>query len=237
MKRIWRNAKSLGLTASTASSPTPSFTADEFNKHLCGKHSIEIPTTSSLGEKRIYKAPKRTAYDISNQFAFKHVTEVEIYESLFSIRSNSIGMDYIPLRFVKLLIFVTMPHIKHIINFSITSSSCSDLWKMSKVFPVHKKGRHFDLSDFRAVHILPVMSKLFENLLAKQIQEFISRRNLMSPLQSGFRPAHSTTTAMLKIAHDINRALDKKLMTILLLLDFSAAFDSVNHKLLCGKLR
>lgn len=56
------------------------------------------------------------------------------------------------------------------------------------------------------------MSKLYEIFLAGQINEYIAGRGLMTPIQSAYRPAHSTTLALLKIASDINRALDKKLV-------------------------
>lgn len=77
-----------------------------------------------------------------------------------------------------------------------------------------------------------MLSKVLEILLAKQITVFITLHGLMALIQSGFRSAHSTTTALLKISYDISRALDKKLVAILLLLDFSKAFDSVDHELL-----
>lgn len=57
----------------------------------------------------------------------------------------------------------------------------------------------------------------------------------MTQCQSAYRAKHSTTTALLKIAHDMSKALDKKLITVLLLLDFSKAFDMVKCKLLCNK--
>ena len=84
---------------------------------------------------------------------------------------------------------------------------------------------------------MPSFSKVFELLLKWQIQEFVSRHALLTPCQSGFRSKHSTTTALLKITHDIKIAMNKKLITVLLLLDFSKAFDMVNHRLLCDKLR
>lgn len=126
----------------------------------------------------------------------------------------------------------------HIVNFAITSSRCPRGWKMAKVLPSHKKGKKkFDLDDFRPLSILPIFSKIFEILLKAQLQEFICSNDLMTSRQSGFRPKHSTTTALLRISYDIKMALNRKLISVLLLLDFTKAFDMVDHDILCDKLR
>jgi Reverse transcriptase (RNA-dependent DNA polymerase) len=70
-----------------------------------------------------------------------------------------------------------------------------------------------------------------------QIVTFCNERNLLNRFQSGYRSGHSTTTALLKITDDISIELDRKFITILALLDFSKAFDTVNYKLLCQKLK
>ena len=61
--------------------------------------------------------------------------------------------------------------------------------------------------------------------------------NLLDPYQSGFRTGHSTTTALLKVTEDIREAMDPRELTVLTLLDFSKAFDTVDHDLLIQKLK
>lgn len=73
--------------------------------------------------------------------------------------------------------------------------------------------------------------------MKKQIDEYLVTHSLLSPFQSGFRKNHSTTSALLRITDDIRKSMDKKLASILVLLDFSKAFDSVNHRLICHKLK
>ena len=73
--------------------------------------------------------------------------------------------------------------------------------------------------------------------MGNQISTFVSTSGLLSEFQSGFRSSHSTQTALLKITNDIRFNIDRKLATLLVLLDFSKAFDTVDHGLLCRKLK
>lgn len=84
--------------------------------------------------------------------------------------------------------------------------------------------------------MLPAISKALERLMKRQMNEFLEEHRLLNRFQSGFRASHGTATALLKITHDIRTYLDKGLATVLLLLDFSKAFDTVRHNLLLGKL-
>jgi Reverse transcriptase (RNA-dependent DNA polymerase) len=86
------------------------------------------------------------------------------------------------------------------------------------------------LKDYRPISILLVLSKALENIMKDQIMLFCNERGLLNRFQSGFRPGHSTTTALLKITDDISMELDCRFITILALLDFSKAFDTVNFK-------
>lgn len=65
---------------------------------------------------------------------------------------------------------------------------------------------------------------------------FITKHKLLSKFQSAYRHFHGTASAALKVTTDVESALDNKLSTILVLLDFSKAFDSISHEILCSKL-
>jgi Reverse transcriptase (RNA-dependent DNA polymerase) len=69
-----------------------------------------------------------------------------------------------------------------------------------------------------------------------QIMPFVIRNCYLNRFQSAFRSAHSTTTALLNVTDDFRQACERRFVTVLLLLDFSKAFDSVIHDLLCNKL-
>lgn len=235
MKKLWKNARDLGLVASSSSSVGPAFTADEFNRHTVGFGTPD----DSLSSSNVIIQPTSTRTSVVEpalQFGFRNVDDLEVFDAIEEVKSGAVGLDKIPLKFIKLVIPVMLPHITHIVNYAITSSCCPSIWKLAKVFPCHKKSKTFNLDDYRSINILATLSKVFEILLKKQIQHFLLINKLLLTTQSAYRRAHSTTTALLKISLDLKKALDKKMVAVLLLLDFSKAFDTVNHEKLCWKL-
>jgi hypothetical protein len=80
------------------------------------------------------------------------------------------------------------------------------------------------------------LSKAIEIIMKRQINAFLMDRGLLSDYQSGFRTHHSTSTALLKITNDLLNATDERLVSLLVLLDFSKEFDSDNHHLLWSKI-
>ena len=83
---------------------------------------------------------------------------------------------------------------------------------------------------------LSFVSKLLEKVVASQINEHISKFNLLEFNQSAYRKLHNTETALLKIFNDLLLSADKKQVSILVLLDLSAAFDTLDHSILLNRL-
>ena len=92
-------------------------------------------------------------------------------------------------------------------------------------------------ADLRPINILPVISKILERALYDQIYIYSLAKSIIPDNQSGFRKNHSTTSALLKITDDIISNRDKGNVTLLVSLDYSKAFDTMNHQLLCAKLK
>ena len=94
-----------------------------------------------------------------------------------------------------------------------------------------------DVKNFRPISDLTFTSKLVERQVSLQLTEFLERNNLLPKFQSGFRKRHSTETALLKVMSDILLAADQGHVTLLGLLDMSAAFDTVDHDILLFRLK
>lgn len=93
------------------------------------------------------------------------------------------------------------------------------------------------LSDLRPISILPAMAKVCERVLEKQLKAYVQKYNIISQYQSGFRTGYSCETALLEVTDNIFSSLDENKFVLLVLLDFSKAFDTVNHEILLAILQ
>ena len=94
-----------------------------------------------------------------------------------------------------------------------------------------------NLKNYRPVSNLPYLGKLIESVVIDQTDSHLSALGLHEPLQSAYTPNHSTETAMLRVSNDILRALDRGQSVYLVLLDLSAAFDTIDHQVFVSRLQ
>ena len=81
-----------------------------------------------------------------------------------------------------------------------------------------------------------MISKIIEKVVAVRLQKYLEANQLNEPLQSAYKPFHSYETALVRVQNDILVAIDKRHCVMLLLLDLSAAFDTVDHDILLTRL-
>ena len=103
--------------------------------------------------------------------------------------------------------------------------------KSAYIMPILKKSDldPLDAKSYRPISNLSVVSKLLERLVSRQLVAYLTDNDLFPDLQSAYRANHSTETAVLRVLSDILTALDSGNLVVLMLLDLSAAFDSVDH--------
>ena len=126
--------------------------------------------------------------------------------------------------------------ISRLVNNAFKMAAFPKAWKIAEVIPVPKKGNSEEPANNRPISLLPILSKVNERLAHKQFVEFLTTHDKLSTHQSGNRKMHSTETALINVT-DILKAIDEKSASLLILLDMSKAFDSLNHNLLLEKLR
>ena len=132
------------------------------------------------------------------------------------------------------VILIYAPILALLINLSILQAVLPASQKQAIIRPRLKKPGldPSDPANYRPISNLSFISKLIERVVHRQLSTFVETNQLLPPTQSGFRRFHSTETAVLKVYNDIVIALDAGLITALFLLDFSAAFDCVDHSIL-----
>ena len=91
-------------------------------------------------------------------------------------------------------------------------------------------------SNYRPVSNLTYVSKLMEHVIAKQLIDHLESNNLAETFQSAYKQYHSTETVLTSVTNNILTALDRRQAVLLVLLDLSAAFDTVDHSVLLRRL-
>ena len=122
-----------------------------------------------------------------------------------------------------------------IINMSFQQGVFPEQMKTAKVVPIHKEGSKTDVGNYRPISLLTSFSKIYEKLMHCRILKFLDSNNSLYEMQYGFRPGRSCEHALLNAQNTLLESLSKRQISLLLLIDFSKAFDMVEHTTLLKK--
>ena len=115
-------------------------------------------------------------------------------------KQNYLGLDNIGPRILKLAANALAPSLLYIVNKSLITGEFPCSWKEAKVKPLFKSGAKDDKNNYRPISILPTISKLVEKWIESQFSHYLNEYNLLHQSQSGFRPKHSTESAIIRKA-------------------------------------
>ena len=211
--------------------------ADKFNRYFLEKVAVIHGTLANI---QLSYSPvimeELTGYETTLDH-FNEVSDDQILKILEKAPRKSSTLDPLPTWLLHELKDELLPSIKHIINSSIALSHVVRSHKTAAITPVLKKANLEPiLKNFRPVSNLMYISKLIERVISTQLHQHLLVNNILEPMQSAYRRFHSTETALLMVQNDILNAADQRKVTLLLLLDLSAAFDTVSHAILLKRL-
>ena len=132
--------------------------------------------------------------------------------------------------------YITYP-LSIIINQSLSAGIVPDRLKIAKIIPLFKKKDDSIFDNYRPIALLPVVSKIMEKIVHKQICNYLISNNLLFESQHGFRENHSTETAVIELVDYLKFHIDKQHIPISLFLDLSKAFDTIDFDIMLLKLR
>jgi len=163
-------------------------------------------------------------------------TPNEVVKVLNNLKSSN-SMKDLPIPIIKIIKIDIAKIISGIFNTMIHIGEYPDCLKKARVVPVYKKkGSQDQLNNYRPISILPILNKVIEKLLHVRISSFLMKHSLLSPNQYGFTKSKNTEQAVMKFFEIGIKSLGNKTICGTLYLDFSKAFDTVDHGILLNKL-
>ena len=170
---------------------------------------------------------------------FQPVSDAMLAATVRAMNKKHCTLDPMPTSFVNDAFPALIPIVSKIVNTSLTKGEVPDSLKSAVIRPSYKNSDldPDELNSYRPISNLSFISKVLEKCVADQLTDYVESNGLFSEVQSAYRSKHSCETATIKIINDVLVQLDKKSKVILVLLDLSAAFDTISHAKLLHRLK
>lgn len=169
-------------------------------------------------------------------FFLRPTAPEEVYLVLCSLKNTGAGLDSIAPSKIKLVARELSGVLASLVNKIFKSGVFPTKLKQGKIVPVFKKGERYLLSNYRPITILPFFSKLIEKLIVDRLMSYLNKFEMLTSKQFGFRPNYSTEQALITFTDAIKSLIDKGHWAGALFIDFTKAFDTINHNILFSKL-
>lgn len=213
--------------------PCDAIDAAEFHRFFDAKVDGVRSSTSDASPPSFSSAPPGCSL-----VCFQSLSVAGVASAVRALPDKQSASDPVPTRLLKDNVDVLAPFLVELFNRCLSTGSVPSSFKAAYITPLLKK-TDLDTADpksYRPIANLSVLSKLLERLVAQQLLDYLNAARLLPDLQSAYRAHHSTETAVTKVLADILLALDAGDITMLTLLDLSAAFDTVDHDILLRRL-
>ena len=126
--------------------------------------------------------------------------------------------------------------LSRLINACIQAGYFPDFWKVARVTPIFKAGDPTSFGNYRPISVLPVFSKIFERIIQERLVSFLNGQGQLFNAQYGFCRGHSTSMAIIDLVENIRAAWERGEHCLGVFIDFSKAFDTVDHGILLAKM-
>ena len=242
-KKLWKELNTVfGRTKSRTIPQTMLYN----NKKIGSNHGIAKQFNehfSKVAEKLLSKQkkgsdPLQSIPFIDKSFFFIPTDKNEISDIIQQLDEKKAPDIYnFPIGILKQVNDLISPILSYVFNASVTQSIFPSKLKFAKVIPLFKNnGAKNDFKNYRPISVLPIFDKVFEKIVHKRLLKFFTDFEILTPTQFGFQPNKSTDHAILNLTNKISSAIKKKEHCCAIFLDLAKAFDTVDHKILIGKL-
>ena len=171
----------------------------------------------------------------TNSMFITPVLKAEVSSIIKNLKNSAAGWDELSPKQMKTIACYIAEPLTYLCNISLTKGIFPQELKRANVIPLYKSGNQMSVNNYRPVSVLPVFSKIYEKIVYKRLYDYIVLHNILYDNQFGFREKHSSYMALITLMDHLTEALERGEAVIGLFLDFSKAFDTVDHEILLIK--
>ena len=184
----------------------------------------------------IWCNPPKINETVSPKFIFQYVPRIFIEKELKRLKRNkATGTDDLPANLLKYSAFEISSPLCFVINLSLKTAKVPTEFKHALITPIHKSASVADMNNYRTISTFPIISKLLEKSIHKQLMDHLERNNLLSDAQFGYRKKRSTDIATTLFVDNIRKNFDMGKLIGVIFIDLTKAFDTVSHSVLLFK--
>ena len=176
------------------------------------------------------------SHDVLELCYLSPVAEAEVDKIISNFRDSAAGWDELKPSIIKTVKDSIKIPLAHIDNLSFDAGMFPVELKIAKIVPIFKSGDECTFTNYRPVSVLPVFSKIMERLMYDRLISYMLKHNILFEYQFGFQKGKSTHMALITLVDRITEALDNGDYVVGVFLDFSKAFDTVDHAILLDKM-
>jgi hypothetical protein len=170
--------------------------------------------------------------------SFQPLTEADIQKLILGSKATTCELDLIPTTKLKEFLPHFLPVVTEIVNRSLETGVFPQAWKTAVVKPLlKKKGLTLEMKNYRPISNLCFLSKILEKAGLQQVVEHVESNHLLPSYQSAYRRNHGVETAMVKMYSDLLKAVDQQQVCVVVMMDLSAAFDTVDIPIMINILK
>lgn len=198
---------------------------------------------SSVGKKLQEKIPPSPSNPLEFIETCEHLTSRmepctinEVKDIIQNLKNVGAGVDGLNAKVFKATYEVIISMLTHFINICLKHGKFPSNLKIAVIKPIYKSGDKQNVSNYRPISILPLLSKILEKIIYARLMIHLDARDILCLNQYGFRKKMSTYMPLLLVQENITKAFENGKMVCGLYLDLKKAFDTVDHDILLSKL-
>ena len=199
--------------------------------------SFNIGPTLARTFEKIKGSPEQYLVDRQlNSLFLKPVTTEEVGKIMASLKDSSPGHDEMKIGPIRSVLNYIEGPLTYVCNLSLNEGIFPDILKIANVIPLYKNDDPVFLNNYRPVSLLCSLSKVLEKFMYNRVISFLDDNNILFKYQFGFRKSHSTYLALTILMDKLIKSIENGDHVVGVYIDFSRAFDTVNHTISLTKL-